>query len=272
MRDRPVETTFETVRLTVDDGVATVWMNRPDKRNAFNLQMAEDIIAAYDAIDRDETLKLVMLRAEGPLFSAGADVTERKGKDVAWLRRARRLGAKAFAAVSDCAVPSVAAVQGACIGAGAEMSTACDFIVARDDARFMYPEGRIGSVGATQRLPRHVGKALAKELLFTARFMEADEALRVGYVNRVVPADRFEAELAALADQMRGSKALALRLIKKSIDLGGDTDFERGHAIEMLALERSLADTEWLQGVEEFAAERGARRAEKEIEQDRDGG
>ncbi len=224
-RDGIVETTFETVRLTVDDGVATVWMNRPDKRNAFNLQMAEDIIAAYDAIDRDESLKLVMLRAEGPMFSAGA-----------------------------------------------EMSTGCDFIIARDDARFMYPEGRIGSVGATQRLPRHVGKALAKELLVTSRYMEADEALRVGYVNRVVPADRFEAELAALADQMRGSKALALRLIKKSIDLGGDTDFERGHAIEMLALERSIADTEWMQGVEEFAAERGARRDEKRAGKDKDRG
>ena len=123
-----------------------------------------------------------------------------------------------------------------------------------------YPEISWGTVGATQRLPRIVGKAMAKELLFTGRKVAAEEAVRIGLANRAVPAGELDAAVLALARDIAKAPPLTLRLAKTCVDLGTETDLSRGISIEMMAVERALADAEWRKGVDAFAARRGESR------------
>ena len=129
---------------------------------------------------------------------------------------------------------------------------ACDFICASEAASFRFPEALWGTVGATQRLPRRIGTASTKELLFTGRKLEASEARDIGLVQRLFDSKTIENEVTEMATRVANSPALAIRLVKRSVDIGGTTDLTRGIAVERLAIDRCLADTEWTQGLERF--------------------
>ncbi len=245
---------FTTLLLDVQDGIATITLNRPDKRNALNLEMCDDLSAALDAIRANAEARVLLVTGNGPSFCAGADLKERDGKTPEWMRERRRRSNAAYLALQTIEIPAIAVVHGMCAGSGCEIATSCDFIYAADNAQFRYPEAQIGTVGATQRLPRIVGKPLAKELMFTGRTFGADEAKAIGLVNRVVPVDKLREEALSVAKQIAKAPPLAMRLAKRSIDLGMETNFERGVAIEVLAVERCLADNEWRAGVANFVA------------------
>lgn len=246
--------TFSTLLLEFAGGVATLTLNRPEKRNALNLEMCNDLRAAIDVVTANAEARVVLVAGNGPSFCAGADLKERDGKTPDWMRERRRRSYAAYMALSTLEIPAIAVVDGMCAGSGCEIATACDFILASEKAQFRYPEAQLGTVGATQRLPRIVGKALAKELLFTGRTVAADEAKAIGLVNRVIPGDKLRDEALAMAQQIAKAPPLAMRLAKRSIDLGVETNLERGVAIEALAVERCLADTEWKTGVANFVA------------------
>ncbi|MBM3568824.1 MAG: enoyl-CoA hydratase/isomerase family protein [Alphaproteobacteria bacterium] len=248
---------MSTVRIETSGAVATLRLARTEARNAVNLALCLDLKAAMESLAADAAVRVVVLAADGPVFSAGADLKERAGKDAAWVRERRLAAFAAYQAISDCPKPAIAAIDGACIGSGAEIATSCDFILASERAVFRYPEAQWGTVGATQRLPRIVGKAMAKELIFTGRELPAEEALRIGLVNRVIPSDRFAAEVAATAEKIAAVPPLALSLIKRAIDRGTEIDLKSGLAVELEAIDRALAAREWQDGVAAFARRKG---------------
>jgi len=244
----------QRVRLDVADGIARVELVRPEVRNALDLPMCRQLRAVFEEIDANEDIRAVLLSARGPVFCAGADLKERTGKDAAWVRRRRVAAFAAYAAIEQCRVPVVALVHGAVVGSGGEITLAADFAIAAEGTVFRFPEAHWGTVGATQRLQRVIGKRRAKELLFTNRTLDAAEATGLGIVTRVVA----PAKLAATGDETAVSIAkappLAIALTKRAVDLGAETDLDRGIRIEMAAIEQCLADGGWRDGIARFAA------------------
>lgn len=244
------------VLLARTGAVARVTLNRPAARNALDLPMCLALRAAFEALDADAAVRAVLLDAAGPVFCAGADLKERQGKDEAWVRSRRLAAFAAYEAIERCSKPVVAVVHGPCVGSGGEIAMACDFVVASHAATFRFPEPQWGTVGATQRLQRAIGKRRAKELLFTGRAMPVEEAHGLGLVARVADDAGAAAEEAAAA--IAKAPALAMALTKQAVDLGEEVALTTGIRIELAAIERMLADGGWRRGVESFAGSGGA--------------
>jgi enoyl-CoA hydratase len=234
-----------TILYGVADGVATITLNRPDSRNALNRAMCEDLLAATAAAAADPDLRLVLLRGNGPVFCAGADLKERKGMTADEVRTRRLRGFAAYGALERLAMPVVAVVHGAAIGSGCELAAACDFIVATPEAMFSTPEALWGTVGATQRLPRVLGKRLAKDLMFTGRKLSAEEARAAGLVARIAPADKLEQAVAEIVAAVCKASPAGLRQAKRCIDQGLELDPRGAFAVELLAIEENLAEDDW---------------------------
>ena len=233
--------TFTTIRYGVKDGVATITLNRPESRNALNRAMCEDLVAAAAAATADADVRLVFVRGEGSVFCAGADLKERKEMSVDDVRNRRLRGYAAYNALEALPMPTIAVVHAAAIGSGAEIAAACDFIVATPEATFATPEALWGTVGATQRLPRVLGKRLAKDLMFTGRRLTAEDATIAGLVTRIVDADKLDAALTELAQTVLKASAAGLRQAKRAIDQGSELDPRGALAVELLAVEENLA-------------------------------
>jgi enoyl-CoA hydratase len=225
-----------TIELSVAGGVATIALNRPEVRNALNLEMCEELISAVERL-RDSA-NLVFVRGNGPVFCGGADLNERKGKSEEWIRARRMKAFAAYAALEALPMPCVALVHGAAIGSGVEIAAACDFIVAAPDATFRTPEAQRGTVGATQRLPRVLGKRLAKDLMFTGRALSAEEARVAGLVSRIQDLEKARAEI---SEAMLKAPPLALRLAKRTIDRGIELDPAGALQAEIEAIDEQLA-------------------------------
>ena len=228
-----------TVLYSVEGAVATITLNRPDARNALNDQMCEDLRRIVAGVD--PSIRLVLVRGNGPVFCAGADVKERAGMSVDQVRARRLKAFAAYHALESLPMPSVAVVHGAALGSGVEIAAACDFIVATPDAAFGTPEAMRGTVGATQRLPRVLGKRLAKDLMFTGRRLTAAEARAAGFVARVVAAADLEHELSTIAHSVAMASPEALRYAKHCIDRGVELDPEGALGLELMAIEAQLA-------------------------------
>jgi len=233
-----------TVLVDVRDAVATITLNRPESRNALNLAMCEALLAAAQGMN--DAVRLVLVRAHGTAFCAGADLKERQGMGEAQVRERRMRAFAAYAALEALPMPAIAVVEGAAVGSGCEIAAACDFIVATPQASFRIPEAIRGTVGATQRLPRILGKRLAKDLMFTGRTLGAEEAERHGLVARLVPAAKLEAVLAEIAKVILGAPAPALRLAKRTIDRGVELDPKGALETELAAVEEQLAAGTWM--------------------------
>jgi enoyl-CoA hydratase len=236
---------FTTIRYDTKGGVATITLDRPESRNALNRAMCEDLVAAAAAATADADARLVLVRAAGPVFCAGADLKERKEMSVDDVRNRRLRGYAAYHALETLPMPVVAVVHGAAIGSGAEIAASCDFIVATPEATFATPEAMWGTVGATQRLPRVLGKRLAKDLMFTGRKLTAEEARSAGLVTRIVSADKLDATLAELAQTILKASPAGLRQAKRAIDQGSELDPKGALAVELLAVEENLEQGAW---------------------------
>ena len=224
----------EFVRLEVDGAVGTIRLDRP-KMNALNAQVQEEIRACAIEVTSRQDVRAVILYGGERVFAAGADIKEMKDMSyVDMLSRAGRLQ-DCFAAVARIPKPVIAAITGYALGGGCELSMCADFRVVADNAKMGQPEillGVIPGAGGTQRLTRLVGPSRAKDLVFTGRFVKADEALAIGLVDRVHPADRVYDEAVAWAGQFAGAATYALRAAKESIDAGLEVDLDTGLAIE----------------------------------------
>jgi enoyl-CoA hydratase/carnithine racemase len=222
------------VRLEVDRAVGTIRLDRPPM-NALNAEVQAELRAAADEAAERKDVRAVVVYGGEKVFAAGADIKEMTELTYAdMVDRSRPLQA-AFAAVARIPKPTVAAVNGYALGGGCELALACDLRIAADDARLGQPEIQLGIIpgaGGTQRLARLVGPSRAKELIFTGRFVSADEALRIGLVDQVVPAADVYSSAMTWAARFANGPAYALRAAKEAVDRGLEADLDTGLEIE----------------------------------------
>jgi len=244
----------EFVRLEVEDGVATLRVDRP-KMNALSVQVQEEIrAAAHEATARDDVFAVVLWGGER-LFAAGADVKEMSTmshRDM--VERSAGLQS-ALTAVAEIPKPTVAAITGYALGGGCELALCTDLRFAADDATLGQPEillGIIPGAGGTQRLSRLVGPSRAKDLILTGRFVAAEEALRIGLVDRLFPKEEVYAEAVAWAKQFVGGPVLALRAAKEAVDQGLEVDLTTGLALERQQFAALFATEDRTRGMTSF--------------------
>jgi enoyl-CoA hydratase/carnithine racemase len=255
----------EFVRLEVAAGVATIRVDRP-KMNALNAQVQEEIReAAIEASARDDVRAVVLYGGE-KVFAAGADIKEMA--DLSYTDMVVRSGRlqSAFTAVAKIPKPVVAAVTGYALGGGCELAMCADIRIAGEGATLGQPEillGIIPGAGGTQRLTRLVGPAKAKDIIFTGRFVKADEALRIGLVDRVVPDDDVYTAALAWARRFSSAAAFALRAAKGAVDRGLEVDPETGLEIERLEFAAPFATRDQGIGMRSFV-EKGPGKAQFE--------
>jgi enoyl-CoA hydratase len=237
---------FTTLHYSVESGVATITLDRPEARNALNLAMCEDLLAAAKAAEAGASLRVLFIRGAGPAFCAGADLKERADKTVEWVRARRMKAFAAYDALESLPFPVIAVVQGAAMGAGVEICSICDFVVATPQAFFGTPEAQRGTIGATQRLPRIVGKQLAKDMMFTGRRLTAEEAREAGFVSRLIEPSHLEKALSEIAKAIAQAPPAAIALAKRCIDRGMETDRKGALEMEIAAIDEQLASGTWL--------------------------
>ena len=237
---------------TLIDGVLTLWLDRPAARNALNMALCDALRQAAAQAPDQTNIHMVLIRARGAVFCAGADLKERQGMDEAAVRARRQNAFAAYAAIESIPKPVVAVVEGAAVGSGVEIAAACDFIVATPAASFRTPEALWGTVGATQRLPRILGKRLAKDLMFTGRTLSAQEALLYGFVTRLIPADTLESALHEMTQRIVTAPAKSLALAKRCIDQGIEQSPQTALQIELQAIEENLAGADWRRQIDTF--------------------
>jgi enoyl-CoA hydratase/carnithine racemase len=244
----------ELVRLEVEDGVGTIRIDRP-KVNALNVQVQDEIrAAATEATERDDVRAVVLWGGER-VFAAGVDIKEMA--DLTYADMVKRSGVlqATYSTVARIPKPVVAAVNGYALGGGCELALCADLRIAAEDATFGQPEillGIIPGAGGTQRLTRLVGPSTSKDLIFTGRFVKAAEALTIGLVDKVVPADQVYAEALAWARQFSGGAALALRAAKETIDRGLEVDLDTGLEMERQQFAALFATDDRRVGMESF--------------------
>jgi enoyl-CoA hydratase/carnithine racemase len=223
-----------TVHLEVAEGVGTLRLDRPPM-NALDVATQDRLKELAEEVTRREDVRAVVLYGGEKVFAAGADIKEMQGMDhTAMVLRSRALQ-DSFTAVARIPKPVVAAVTGYALGGGCELALCADYRIAGENAKLGQPEillGLIPGAGGTQRLARLIGPSKAKDLIFTGRQVKADEALTLGLVDRVVPAEQVYAEAHAWAARLAQGPAIALRAAKESIDTGLETDIETGLAVE----------------------------------------
>jgi enoyl-CoA hydratase/carnithine racemase len=244
----------EFVRLEVADGVGTIRLDRP-KMNALDAQMQEEIrSAAGEASDRDDVKAVVVYGGER-VFAAGADVKEMAEMSYTdMIKRSHGL-TSAFSAVARIPKPVVAAVNGYALGGGCELALCADIRIAADNATFGQPEvllGIIPGAGGTQRLSRLVGPSRAKDIIFTGRFVKADEALAIGLADKVVPAEQVYDEAVKWAGQFAGAATYAVRAAKEAIDRGLEVDLDTGLEIERQQFAALFATQDRSTGMDSF--------------------
>jgi len=246
----------EFVRLEVADGVGTIRLDRP-KMNAISLAVQAELrAAAAEATERDD-VKAVVLWGGERIFAAGNDVTEMAGLSYTDMVKAVGPLQQAVTDIARIPKPVVAAVNGYALGGGCELALAADIRIAADNAVLGQPEvllGIIPGAGGTQRLSRLIGPSKAKDLIYTGRFVKAEEALAIGLVDRVVPADRVYAEAVAWASQFSSAASFAIRAAKEAVDRGLEVDLETGLAIERDQFAALFATRDRSIGMESFVA------------------
>ena len=245
---------MEFISIEVTDGVAVARLDRP-KMNAISLQVQSDLReAAAELTERDDVRAVVLWGGER-VFAAGNDVKEMADMSYADMVKVSASVSSATTAIARIPKPVIAAVNGYALGGGCELALSADLRFAAEDAVLGQPEvllGIIPGAGGTQRLTRLVGTAKAKDIIFTGRFVKAEEALRIGLVDRVVPADKVLEESVAYAAQFSRAAALAIRAAKESIDRGCEVDLDTGLEIERLQFAGVFATEDRTRGITSF--------------------
>ncbi|MFH8796720.1 enoyl-CoA hydratase/isomerase family protein [Streptomyces sp. NPDC017941] len=246
-----------TVHLEVADGVGTIRLDRPPM-NALDIELQDRLKDLAAEVTDSDDVRAVVLWGGEKVFAAGADIKEMQAMDhTAMIVRSRALQ-EAFTAVARIPKPVVAAVTGYALGGGCELALCADFRIAADNAKLGQPEillGLIPGAGGTQRLPRLVGPARAKDLIFTGRQVTADEALTIGLVDRVVPAAEVYGQAHAWAARLAKGPALALRAAKEAVDAGLEADIDTGLAVERTWFAGLFATEDRERGMRSFVEE-----------------
>lgn len=254
---------LETLRYEVRENVAIVTLNRPERMNTLGGSMKPDLARAILQYARDDPqVGAVLLTGAGDrAFCAGADIKERagnqmRGTDYFFAQRATH---QLFRNIETFEKPVIAAINGVALGGGLELALCCDIRIASDDARFGLPEVKLGVIpaaGGTQRLPRLIGAARTKELVFTSDLIDAETALRYGIVTQVLPQQELMPAALALAQRIAAQPPLAVRFAKQAIDRGLQTDLDSGLEFERYAAAMIVDSDDRKEGMRAFVEKR----------------
>jgi enoyl-CoA hydratase len=251
-----------TLLFELTDGICRITVNRPDKLNALDAIVIAELGDAVTRIETDSAVRGVLVTgAGGKAFVAGADISELAAQSPADGKARAQAGQRVFRRLEQCGKPVVAAVNGFALGGGCELAMACHIRTASDQARFGQPEVKLGitpGYGATVRLPRLVGRGRALELLLTGRMLDAEEAFRIGLVNRVYPADRLLPESEALLKSILENGPLAVRACLELVDAGLDIGVDQALLQEASLFGLLSATSDMKEGTRAFLEKRKA--------------
>jgi enoyl-CoA hydratase len=252
--------TYKNIIFQVENGLATITFNRPKALNALNVGLFEELSQALDHIEDDEDIRVLILTGAGDkAFVAGADITELAKFTPIQTKHFSAMGQRIIGKLQDISIPVIGAVNGFALGGGNEVALACDFIYASENAKFGMPEINLGLIpgfGGTQRLPRLVGKNLAKELMFTGKMISAQEALEMGMVNRICKPETLMGDAKETAEMIASKGRVALQAAKQVINRGLDADMQTGCLLENDAFAVCMSSEDGKEGTAAFIEKR----------------
>ncbi|MDD4378294.1 MAG: enoyl-CoA hydratase-related protein [Eubacteriales bacterium] len=252
---------YQTIKYEVKEGIGYITINRPEALNALNKTVLEELFDAFNKIDADDSVRAVILTGEGRSFVAGADIAQMSSLTVAEGRTFGAYGQKVMNFIEKVETPVIAAVNGFALGGGCELAMACDFRIASAKAKFGQPEVGLGitpGFGGTQRLSKLVGKGMAKMLIFTADVINAEEALRIGLVEKVVAPEELMATCEEIAAKIAAKAPIAVSMSKTCIDKGVHLDLFSGSALEAEAFGGCFGTEDQKEGMAAFLEKRTA--------------
>jgi len=253
---------FENVLLETNDRIAVLTINRPKALNALNEQTLLDIKGAVEQFrDNPDADVLIITGSGDKAFVAGADISFMVDMEALQARKFGQVGLDAFRLVEFVEKPVIAAINGFCLGGGCELAMACDFRICTEKSKFGQPEVGLGvtpGFGGTQRLPRLVGPGMGKQLLYTGEVIDAQEALRIGLVNKVTSNDNLMETVMKTAKSISAQGQLAVRFCKSAVNEGLQTDIDRAMALESNLFGLCFASEDQSEGMKAFVEKRKA--------------
>lgn len=253
---------YETISLTVADRIATITVNRPDKLNALNDRVIAELGDAIDSARENADVGGVILTGAGRAFIAGADISELVDHGAVSAKALAQRGQDVFRRYESSRKPTIAAVNGFALGGGCELAMACHMRIASETAKFGQPEVRLGLIpgyGGTQRLPRLIGKGRALQLLLTGETIDANEAYRLGLVNRVVPANELIATATTMLRTILANGPLAVAYCIESVNRGYDLTLDEALTLEATAFGLLAGTDDKREGTQAFLEKRPPR-------------
>ena len=252
---------YQTIRYEKNGNLAIAAINRPEALNALNGTVLQELSQVVAEVEQDSEIRAFILTGEGRAFVAGADIGEQNALDVASARKFSQFGSSIFRRIEKLEIPTIAAVNGFCLGGGCELAMSFDIILASEKAKFGQPEVGLGitpGFSGTQRLPRRVGVAKAKELLFSGRMITAQEAEKIGLVNAVYPAEELMNATMEMAKSFTKNAPVAIKYVKASVDRGMQMDIDGGIALENELYAMCFATEDCKEGLTAFLEKRPA--------------
>lgn len=257
-----MSTDFESILFSKEEGVATIMLNRPSVRNALDFKTFEELRQSVEIIQGDKEIRAVLITGAGTAFSSGLDLTvlaQQTSADQSGIRHFIADLQGIFNSFEELERPVIAAVNGYALGAGCDLALACDLRIASESAVFGEAYVTIGlmpDLGGTQRLPRAVGLAKAKEMIFTGDRIDAREAERIGLVNKVVPSDQLQPAAMELAKRLAKGPTIAIGLAKMAIHKGLETNSRTGMQFEAMGQTVTIQTNDVKEGVTAFLQKR----------------
>ena len=252
---------YETIKYEVENNIGYVTINRPKAMNALNTQVLDELHTVFTEIESDDNVKAVIVTGEGKAFVAGADIAQMKELTAVEGRAMMTKGHNVMNLMESIEKPIIAAVNGFALGGGCELAMACDFRIASEKAKFGQPEVNLGIIpgfGGTQRLPRLVGKGMGKYLIMTADMIDAQEAARIGLVEKVVAPEELMDTCKALAEKIMSKAPLAIATAKTVINNGYNLDMKTASALEIEAFTGPVSSEDKIEGMSAFLEKRDA--------------
>jgi len=250
---------YETILVKIEEGIATITLNRPEVLNALNSQVFNELGEAAQKLGADESVRVVIITGGDKVFAAGADIKQLATSTAVNVATSVRPSLRAFNLIENLSKPVIAAIAGFALGGGCELTLTADVRIAAEGAQLGFPEIKLGILpggGGTQRLPRLIGAGKAKELIFSGDFITADEALRIGLVNKVVPAEQLLIEARKMAKKFAARGAVALQMAKTCINEGLQMDLDSGLQYEHKCFSLLFATEDQKEGMKAFVEKR----------------